>query len=237
MDTNIPKQGFVIVKSFFSKLLPALKKHAREQIIRYRKQRLLEKKKLLDKKLVASVGGKFFPRSKNIFYLPRVLSRLELRVLQVLVVLFLASSLYLLRSAFLGLTIEIPRLGGEFREGLVGRPRFLNPLYAQGNQADNDISSLVFSSLFKFDKDGNIEPDIAESLKMEDNGKIILRLKKSEGEEIRVTEREYNGKDYVDIRQFFAPRKITEFLPTRKGVTMSRDLLLEMVTKLSGMKK
>ena len=72
---------------------------------------------------------------------------------------------------------------------------------------------------------------------MEDNGKIILRLKKSEGEEIRVTEREYNGKDYVDIRQFFAPRKITEFLPTRKGVTMSRDLLLEMVTKLSGMKK
>ncbi len=178
MDTNIPKQGFVIVKSFFSKLLPALKKHAREQIIRYRKQRLLEKKKLLDKKLVASVGGKFFPRSKNIFYLPRVLSRLELRVLQVLVVLFLASSLYLLRSAFLGLTIEIPRLGGEFREGLVGRPRFLNPLYAQGNQADNDISSLVFSSLFKFDKDGNIEPDIAESLKMEDNGKkYVIRIK------------------------------------------------------------
>jgi peptide/nickel transport system substrate-binding protein len=65
-----------------------------------------------------------------------------------------------------------PAFGGIYREGVVGQPAFINPLYAVLNDTDRDIVSLLFSGLMKYDQDGNIIPDLAQEYTISDNGKV-----------------------------------------------------------------
>ncbi len=67
-----------------------------------------------------------------------------------------------------GLLIEphittLPTAGGTLSEGLVGSPKLINPLYADLNDVDRDLSRLVFASLFRL-APNRIEPvpDLAE---------------------------------------------------------------------------
>src|SRR4030043_1150250 len=60
-------------------------------------------------------------------------------------------------------TKKVPISGGEYTEGIVGQPLYVNPVLSAGNDADAALSMLVFSSLFKYDTDGKIIPDLAES--------------------------------------------------------------------------
>lgn len=64
-----------------------------------------------------------------------------------------------------------PALGGVYREGVVGQPRFLNPLYSPANNPDQDIVELVFSGLMKYDGQGNIVPDLAQEYQISEDGK------------------------------------------------------------------
>lgn len=56
-----------------------------------------------------------------------------------------------------------PVRGGAYTEALVGRFQRLNPLLDFTNQADRDVSRLVFSGLLRFDSRGVPEGDLAES--------------------------------------------------------------------------
>ena len=58
-------------------------------------------------------------------------------------------------------TIVIQDKRGIHKEGLVGSPRFVNPLLAQFNQVDQDLSALIFNGLTKMDGNGALEPDLA----------------------------------------------------------------------------
>lgn len=44
-------------------------------------------------------------------------------------------------------TILSPVEGGEYIEGIVGQPIFINPLYAENNGPDNDLSQLLFANI------------------------------------------------------------------------------------------
>ena len=65
-----------------------------------------------------------------------------------------------------------PAPGGVYREGIVGQPRFLNPLYSPANNPDQDIVELVFSGLMKYDGQGNIVPDLAQEYQTSEDGKV-----------------------------------------------------------------
>ncbi len=67
--------------------------------------------------------------------------------------------------------IEVPGFGGSFNEGLVGSPRFINPILAI-SETDKDISSLVYAGLLKFDDSGALISDLAESYEMLENGTV-----------------------------------------------------------------
>ncbi|MFZ2681615.1 MAG: peptide ABC transporter substrate-binding protein [Patescibacteria group bacterium] len=56
-----------------------------------------------------------------------------------------------------------PRVGGEYTEGLLGYPHYINPLYANASDVDSSLSHLVYSSLMRFDPEEGIVPDLAES--------------------------------------------------------------------------
>ena len=55
-----------------------------------------------------------------------------------------------------------PAKGGNFVEGVIGSPRFINPLYAPLNDIDQDLIELLFSGLMKYNEKGGVVPDLTQ---------------------------------------------------------------------------
>jgi len=68
----------------------------------------------------------------------------------------------------------IPTNGGILREGVVGQPRFINPVYGSSNDSDRDLINLIYSGLFKYDSQGNLIPDLVNGYIVEDDNKTYL---------------------------------------------------------------
>jgi len=70
-----------------------------------------------------------------------------------------------------------PVAGGTLIEGIVGVPRFVNPVLAV-TRVDQDIAALIFGGLMKISPTGELVPDIAESITASSDGltyNIIIR--------------------------------------------------------------
>lgn len=66
--------------------------------------------------------------------------------------------------------------GGPYSEATLGRITTLNPLYAS-NASENAIKQLIFSSLFKYDRSGNIKGDLATSIITSDGKHFEVELR------------------------------------------------------------
>lgn len=64
---------------------------------------------------------------------------------------------------------ETPRFGGTLTEGVVGVPRFINPVLAT-SEADKDLTMLIYSGLTRIKDDVNLIPDLAESYSISEDG-------------------------------------------------------------------
>jgi peptide/nickel transport system substrate-binding protein len=74
-------------------------------------------------------------------------------------------------------TSPTPTSGGVLVEGIVGIPRFVNPSLAI-TRADQDAVALVYSGLLKINTEGELVPDIAESITVSEDGRtyrVIVR--------------------------------------------------------------
>lgn len=111
-----------------------------------------------------------WPQWKQIL---RVLNKREKTALVILLILFLASSFFLGFSFYLKNTKELPSRGGIYREGVIGRPRFINPIYGGLSDVDRDLIQIIFSGLMKYDDAGKIAPDLAKECKILESGKIV----------------------------------------------------------------
>lgn len=73
---------------------------------------------------------------------------------------------------------SVPSQGGTIVEGIVGTPRFVNPVLAI-TRADHDMVALVYSGLLKLDDKGNLVPDVAESITVSEDGRTYhVKLRK-----------------------------------------------------------
>ncbi|PIS34421.1 MAG: hypothetical protein COT37_02440, partial [Parcubacteria group bacterium CG08_land_8_20_14_0_20_43_9] len=104
--------------------------------------------------------------------LPKVLNKKEKIFFFIFLIVFLASGVYLIISSYLGGTIVAPANGGILREGILGQPRFINPIYAASNDVDRDLVNLIYSGLFKYDSAGQIVPDLVREYSIENDGKL-----------------------------------------------------------------
>lgn len=64
-----------------------------------------------------------------------------------------------------------PVPGGTYTEGVVGSFTNANPLFATG-AVDNSVASLVFSSLFKYDRNGKLVGDLAKSWSVDETERV-----------------------------------------------------------------
>lgn len=75
------------------------------------------------------------------------------------------------------LSSSVPAESGTLTEGVIGTPRFINPVLAV-TRADRDLSELIYAGLARLGEGGTIVPDIAESITVSDNGltyNVVLR--------------------------------------------------------------
>ncbi len=81
---------------------------------------------------------------------------------------------FLLLAIFLysNFTEVKPKHAGSASIGIFGSPRFLNPVLNQLNDADRDLSAVIFSGLMKYDGQGNLINDLAENYSIGEFGKI-----------------------------------------------------------------
>lgn len=99
-------------------------------------------------------------------------------VFAILLILGAAGLLYRVNEFFLS---NIPASGGEFSEGIIGNPRFLNPLLALSN-ADRDLASLVYSGLLKATPTGELIADLASSYEISEDGRAYTFTIREEAE-------------------------------------------------------
>ena len=90
-----------------------------------------------------------------------------------LAMLFFGSFLFLTFNIYITYTTVTPAKGGTMTEGMVGSPRFLNPVYAEVNDVDRSLSQLIFSGLLRYDNEGNLISDLAESYSILEGGRIF----------------------------------------------------------------
>lgn len=93
----------------------------------------------------------------------RVLSFREKFLVSFFVLVIIASFAIWSRYIYFGFTAPVPKSGGEYTEGVVGQPIYVNPLLSQTSDSDADLVSLVYNGLFGYDKDGKIKNDLAEN--------------------------------------------------------------------------
>lgn len=126
-----------------------------------------------DRHLVAAVTApNTLPGWRQLRYLTHVFSQRERTQLWITLggaFLFLTLSLGLFLQPHI---IQQPTQGGVITEGLVGTPKWINPVLAPLNAVDTDLSSLIFSGLFRATGLA-VEPDLAQSFQLLDQGKTL----------------------------------------------------------------
>lgn len=101
----------------------------------------------------------------------RAKSRTKWRLAIFALAVGLAGFLWLAALAGDYFAVTVASSGGALSEGIVGSPRFINPLLATSD-ADRDLTTLIYSGLVRINERGAPEPDLAESFEISPDGLI-----------------------------------------------------------------
>jgi peptide/nickel transport system substrate-binding protein len=115
------------------------------------KKIFLKERSLPKSEIITKIRSSFKTSEKVLFYS--------------LALLLIFSGLVLLYRVNENFLIEVPAQGGQVVEGVVGSPRFLNPILAISD-ADRDLTSIVYSGLLKSDGNYGVLENLAESYKI-----------------------------------------------------------------------
>lgn len=113
-----------------------------------------------------------WPKSSQWKHFFKILDFKEKIVFLVLLSVFFLSSSFLAINFYFKNTSIQPAQGGSLVEGIIGSPRLINPVYAAANDADRDLSELIFSGLMKYDSKNRIILDLAENFQISEEGKV-----------------------------------------------------------------
>ena len=138
----------------------------------------LAQQKSLNLKLLSRLRRKKIPTLRQLKHLLKVLSPRERFTVVILLGVIAVAGITGGGMFYLQHFIPQPAIGGEYSEGLIGAPQYINPLLSQTNDVDTDLQRLVFAGLVKYDHDLQLVPDLAEGWEVSDDLKTFtFRLK------------------------------------------------------------
>ncbi|HDH31658.1 MAG TPA: hypothetical protein ENH26_02695, partial [Candidatus Wolfebacteria bacterium] len=164
---------------FFEKIRKILSFFDFKKIIMNFRNKEKTKQVDVDKKLVFSFSKSKIPSLKQLKYIKKYLSAKEIQIFKISFVVLVISLVFLGIKFYFTNLQTVPVEGGNYTEGLIGAPQYINPLYSSFSDVDSDISSLIFSSLLERDKDGKLINDLALSYEIsEDNKTYTFKVRK-----------------------------------------------------------
>lgn len=130
-----------------------------------------------DKNLVYTLASSKIPSSQQMKHLNKTLSKKESLIIRIALAIVLVNLVYLgIRFYNKHITVT-PLPGGTYHEGVAGYPKTINPLYSTNRDVDRDLSQLIYSSLYKYDKNGQLINDLAENIETSDSKTFVVTLK------------------------------------------------------------
>jgi len=135
------------------------------------KTQIIKQQTDFDKKLVFSLSKSRIPSREQLKYFSKFLERRERWVLAGLIFIFCASLIFLGGRIYFVKTESVPDFGGEYVEGMVGSPQYVNPILSQTNDVDADLVRLIFSGLFKYNEKNELVPDMVSDFSVSDDKK------------------------------------------------------------------
>jgi peptide/nickel transport system substrate-binding protein len=85
--------------------------------------------------------------------------------------LFILSAILLLSGVNSIFLVDVPLRGGALTEGVLGNPRFINPVLAI-SESDSDLTKLVYSGLVRLTPKGELVNDLADSVTSSNDGLV-----------------------------------------------------------------
>ncbi|MEY4723844.1 MAG: hypothetical protein RLZZ324_1357 [Candidatus Parcubacteria bacterium] len=116
------------------------------------------------------LSGKRMPNRDQWKHLPKYLSLKEKFVSRLLIAAIVISLGAIGFKFANDNMVTVPADGGDYVEASVGNPRYINPVLASSNDADNDLVKLVFTGLMRTDAKGDLQPDLAEKYDVSADG-------------------------------------------------------------------
>lgn len=97
------------------------------------------------------------------------LSPFEKCIIGTLILILAVSSIVLFVRISNTFLVKVPVKGGSLTEGVIGSPRFINPLLAISD-SDRDLTELVYSGLMVSTPEGELVPNLAERYEISEDG-------------------------------------------------------------------
>ncbi|MBP9821414.1 MAG: hypothetical protein KBC98_00810 [Candidatus Pacebacteria bacterium] len=110
----------------------------------------------------------YLHRVKHILGHTNPRERTFLVALAILIVIGTLGTIWTLNQRF---SHDVPVDGGSIREGVIGTPRFINPVLASSD-VDRDMTALVYSGLMRRGDTHDLINDLAESYTISPDGKV-----------------------------------------------------------------
>ncbi|MEA2007100.1 MAG: peptide ABC transporter substrate-binding protein [Patescibacteria group bacterium] len=121
-----------------------------------------------------------FPSTSQLKHFRAILSKKEKFFLYLAIFILLTSLITWGVSYYLSSTQKVPTIGGEYTEGILGQPLYINPIISQSNEVDSALCQLIFSSLLSYNNEGNLVNDLAQDFEISEDGKrYTFHLKES----------------------------------------------------------
>jgi len=126
-----------------------------------KKEKPSNKNEYNDQKLIYSLRKNKYPKIKQLKYLLRILSAKEKKYILFLSTVILCCLIFITIIYCRNHIETAPSNTGEYVTGIIGYPQLINPIFAQTNNVDSDLTKLIFSGLLQYDKNLNLIPDLA----------------------------------------------------------------------------
>lgn len=124
------------------------------------------------RQVLAVKPTKRLPSFSQWLQLPRFLSPKERRASLLGLILVIGAAAALSLQFLVNKAEQVPAVGGEYTEGVLGFPRYINPLYSNASDIDSSLSHLVYSGLMRFDPNEGVVTDLAESYQISEDEKV-----------------------------------------------------------------
>lgn len=111
----------------------------------------------------------FFRFINHLRFITRTFSPAENILFLMLISVFIISTFSIAGRNNEELLASVAAPGGSMKEGIIGSPRFINPVLAQG-EGDKDMVMLVYSGLMKATPEGDLIYDLARSHTVSEDG-------------------------------------------------------------------